>query len=194
MRRFIYGFVISCMLLSGTSLAQNLSNTKSLFTDFKASRVGDILTVLIVENTTASNAARTDITKESNFNLDAGPGFGAWPIREIPVFGASGESENESSNEGKTTRSGSISSQMAVRVVGVQPNGDLLIEGTRVLGINNDKEMLILNGIVRPQDISPNNTIYSYQIADAQITYRGKGTVTNGGRPGWIMRFLNWLF
>ncbi len=194
MRRFILVAVLCCLLLPATSLAQNLAGTQSLFTDFKASRVGDILTILIVEQTTASNAIRTDITKESNFNLDAGPGFGAWPVREIPVFGADGESENESSNEGKTSRSGSISSQMAVRVVGIQPNGDLLIEGTRVLGINNDKEMLIVNGTVRPQDISPNNTIYSYQIADAQITYRGKGTAANGGRPGWIMRFLNWLF
>ena len=83
---------------------------------------------------------------------------------------------------------------MAVRVVGVQPNGDLVIEGTKVLGINNDKEMLILTGIVRSQDITRENTVYSYQIADAQITYRGKGIAANGGKPGWIMRFLNWLF
>lgn len=180
--------------LAGGAAAQQYGQTVSLFTDVKAGRTGDILTVLIVEKTSASNAASSETTKNSKFALDAGPGFGAFPFREIPVFGADGESKNESANEGKTTRSGSITSQMAVRVIGVQPNGDLVIEGTRVLGINNDKEMLVLNGTVRPQDISPQNTIYSYQIADAQITYRGKGVAANGGKPGWIMRFLNWLF
>jgi flagellar L-ring protein precursor FlgH len=193
MKRLVWSS-LAVLLLATTVSAQQYNNTVSLFTDMKAGRMGDILTVLIVEKTSASNAARTEITKDNKFNLDAGPGFGAWPIREIPLFGADGESKNESANEGTTTRSGSITSQMAVRVIGVQPNGDLVIEGSRVLGINNDKEMLVLTGTVRPQDISPQNTIYSYQIADAQITYRGKGIAANGGKPGWIMRFLNWLF
>jgi flagellar L-ring protein precursor FlgH len=183
--------VLACAV---TSAAQQYNQSMSLFTDMKAGRVGDILTVLIIEKTSASNTASTETTKDSKFALDAGPGFGTFPFGEIPVFGADGTSKNESSNEGKTSRSGSITSQMAVRVVGVQPNGDLVIEGSRVLGINNDKEMLVLNGTVRPQDISPQNTIYSYQIADAQITYRGKGIAANGSRPGWIMRFLNWVF
>lgn len=193
MKKILFTGLLMAILV-GSAAAQQYSQTASLFTDVKAGRTGDILTVLIVESTSASNAASTEITKDSKFNLDAGPGFGAWPFREIPVFGADGESKNESANEGKTTRSGSITSQMAVRVIGVQPNGDLVIEGTRVLGINNDKEMLVLNGTVRPQDISPQNTVYSYQIADAQITYRGKGAAANGSKPGWIMRFLNWLF
>jgi len=174
--------------------AGNIAAVPSLFTDMKAASVGDILTVLIVENTSASNQSRTEVAKDSKFDLDAGPGFGAWPLREIPLFGASGESKNETSNEGKTLRTGSISAQMAVKVIGINPNGDLVVEGTRILGINNDKEMLVLNGLVRPQDISPQNTVYSYQVADAQITYRGKGAAANGGKPGWIMRFLNWLF
>jgi len=182
------------LAFSGVISAQGIVGTPSLFSDLKASRVGDILTVLIVEKTSASNVSRTEITKDSKFALDAGPGFGAWPIGEIPIFGADGTSKNQSANEGKTTRAGSITSQLAVKVVGTRPNGDLVIEGTRVLGINNDKEMLVLTGIVRAQDISPQNTVYSYQIADAQITYRGKGAAANGGKVGWIMRFLNWLF
>ncbi len=182
------------LFFSGALSAAHASPVPSLFTDLKASRVGDILTVLIVERTSASNVSRTEITKDSKFELDAGPGFGAWPFREIPVFGAEGTSKNESSNEGKTTRTGSITTQMAVRVVGIKPNGDLVIEGTRVLGINNDKEMLVVTGIVRAQDVSPENTVFSHQIADAQITYRGKGAAASGGKPGWIIRFLNWVF
>ena len=186
--------IILAFVLCGAATAQQVGNVPSLFTDMKATGMGDILTVLIVEQTSASNQAKTEINKESSFDLDAGPGFGAWPLREIPSFGASGESKNESANEGRTSRSGSITSQLAVKIVGLKPNGDLVIEGTRVLGINNDKEMLVLTGIVRPQDITPQNTVYSYQIADAQITYRGKGAAANGGKPGWIMRVLNWLF
>ena len=193
MKTFFSGLVLA-VILSGAVTAQEFSRPASLFSDPKASRVGDVVTVLIIEKTSATNQSSTDITKGSNFALDAGPGFGAWPIREIPTFGADGTSKNESSNKGQTTRTGSLTSQMAVRVVGVQPNGDLVIEGTKVLGINNDKEMLILTGIVRSQDITRENTVYSYQIADAQITYRGKGIAANGGKPGWIMRFLNWLF
>jgi len=177
-----------------TVSAQEFARPASLFADPKASRVGDLLTVIIVERTSATNQTTTDIAKGSKFALDAGPGFGAWPFREIPTFGADGTSKNESSNQGQTSRTGSITSQMGVKVAGVRPNGDLVIEGTKVLGINNDKEMLVLTGIVRSQDVTRENTVYSYQIADAQITYRGKGIAANGGRPGWIMRFLNWLF
>jgi flagellar L-ring protein precursor FlgH len=69
-----------------------------------------------------------------------------------------------------------------------------VIQGTRVIGINNDKEQLILTGVVRAADVSPANTILSQQIADAQISYRGKGIATSGGKPGLIARVLNWLF
>lgn len=164
----------------------------SMYTDIRAQKVGDLLTVLIVESATASNAVKTDVKKSSQFDLDAGPGFGSLDF--VPLFGANGASSNQSNNQGATARSGQLRAQMTVQVAGVRPNGDLVIEGTRVIGINSDKEMLTLTGIVRAEDISPGNSIYSYQIADAQITYRGKGAAANGGKPGWIMRFLNWVF
>ena len=193
MKTFVYALLIGLTCCSAVA-AQDFARPVSLFADPKACRVGDVLTVIIVEKTSATNQSSTEIAKDSKFALDAGPGFGAWPFREIPTFGADGTSKNESSNQGATTRTGSITSQMGVKVVGIRPNGDLVIEGTKVLGINNDKEMLILTGIVRPQDITRENAVYSYQIADAQITYRGKGIAANGGKPGWIMRFLTWLF
>jgi len=135
---------------------------------------------------------QTSTQKSSEFDLDAGTGFGSLDM--IPLFGASGTSDSKSGNQGATSRSGKLQAQMTVQVVGVRENGDLVIEGSRVVGINNDKEMLTLTGIVRSEDVRSDNTIYSYQIADAQITYRGKGAAANGGKPGWIMRFLNWLF
>jgi flagellar L-ring protein precursor FlgH len=184
-------FVMSAVTAGATSFGQLRS--ASMFTDIKAQRVGDLLTVLIEESAVAQNAVKTDVKKTGKFDLNAGPGFGNL-FDLIPNFGATGTSDNQSNNEGQTARSGSLKATMTVHVAGVRDNGDLVIEGTRVIGINTDKEMLILTGVVRPEDISPSNTIYSSQVADAQITYRGKGSANNGGKPGWIMRFLNWVF
>jgi flagellar L-ring protein precursor FlgH len=83
---------------------------------------------------------------------------------------------------------------MSVTVVATKENGDLIIEGNRSVGISNDRETLTLTGIVRQRDIKPDNSIDSYLIADAQISYRGKGATNDAARPGPIMRFLNWLF
>jgi flagellar L-ring protein precursor FlgH len=184
-------FVISTVTVGAASFGQLRS--ASMFTDIKAQRVGDLLTVLIVESAVAQNAVKTDVKKSGKFDLNAGPGFGNI-FRLIPNFGATGTSDNQSNNEGQTARSGSLKATTTVQVAGVRDNGDLVIEGARVIGINTDKEMLILTGVVRPEDIGPSNTIYSSQIADAQITCRGKGSSNNGGKPGWIMRFLNWMF
>ncbi|MEW5875961.1 MAG: flagellar basal body L-ring protein FlgH [Candidatus Zixiibacteriota bacterium] len=180
--------------MAAIATAQQFANMRSasLYTDMRAQKVGDLITVLIVESASAQNVVKTDVKKSSQFDLDAGPGFGSLDM--IPLFGASGTSSNSSNNQGGTARSGQLRAQMTVQVAGVRPNGDLVIEGTRMIGINSDKEMLTLTGVVRSEDVSPENSIYSYQIADAQITYRGKGAAANGGKPGWIIRFLNWVF
>ncbi len=183
-------FVLSSVALAGSPYSQLRS--VSMFSDIKAHQIGDLLTVLIVESAEAQNAVKTDVKKSGKFDLNAGPGFGS--LNMIPLFGASGTSENQTNNEGQTSRSGQLKAQMTVHVAGVRDNGDLVIEGTHVIGINTDKEMITLTGVVRPEDISSGNAIYSSQIGDAQITYRGKGSSNNGGKPGWIMRFLNWVF
>ncbi len=183
-------FVISVSSVSADQFSQMRS--ASMYTDIKANEIGDVLTVLIVESSSAQNNVQTNTQKSSEFDLDAGPGFGSLDM--IPLFGASGESENKSNNQGQTSRSGNLKARMTVQVVGKRNNGDLVIEGSRMVGINNDKEMLTLTGVVRAEDVQTDNTVYSYQIADAQINYRGKGAASNGGKPGWIMRFLNWVF
>jgi flagellar L-ring protein precursor FlgH len=83
---------------------------------------------------------------------------------------------------------------MSVTVVSIKENGDLIIKGSRVVGISEDKETMTLTGVVRQKDIKFDNTIESYLIADAEITYTGKGATNAASRPGIVMRFLNWLF
>jgi flagellar L-ring protein precursor FlgH len=83
---------------------------------------------------------------------------------------------------------------MSVTVVGTKPNGDLIVEGTRTIGISGDRETIALTGVVRPRDITPENTVDSYLIADAEIAYTGKGAAETASRQGFVGRLLNWLF
>ncbi|MBD3234623.1 MAG: hypothetical protein GF315_12935 [candidate division Zixibacteria bacterium] len=179
-------------LVAAEGLNFSKANNNSLFVDHKARQVGDLITVLVLENAQAEHSAKTVTKKNHKNELSAGPGTGALDL--IPNFGFSGDAKNEYDGQGSTVKSGSIKTTMTVSVVRVKENGNLLIEGTRMMGVNEDKEAMILKGEVRPQDIMDNNTIYSYNIANAEISYKGKGVANTGAKPGIIARFLNWLF
>jgi flagellar L-ring protein precursor FlgH len=186
-------FVILCYSLSAAGgLDFNKAADNSMYSDHKARGVGDLLTVLITENAQATHTAKTTTKKNHKTEATGGPGTGVLDL--IPDFGFSGEGKNEYDGEGSTVKSGSMKARMTVKVVGIKENGNLLIEGTRVLGVNDDKEALILKGEVRPEDIMDDNSIYSYNIGNAEIDYKGKGVANTGGKPGIIARFLNWLF
>jgi flagellar L-ring protein precursor FlgH len=170
----------------------DFGQSASLFTDIKAQKVGDILTVNIYENTQATNKTETKTEKSGEFSTSGGPGTGILDF--IPLFGAKGENKNSFDGKGENLRNRNLRARMSVTVVAVKENGDLVIEGSRTVGITTDRETLNLTGVVRQRDINPDNSIDSYLIADAQITYRGKGAISDGSRPGPIIRFLNWLF
>jgi len=172
--------------------SQDFGKSQSLFTDIKAHRVGDILTVLIVEQNRASNQVETKSEKSSSSSISGGPGIG--PLDFIPLFGADLKADNKHDGKGENLRTGNIRARMSVTVSAVKNNGDLVIEGTRVMGISSDKETLTLSGIVRPEDISAENTVESYFIADAEIHYDGKGATNTGSRAGFFVRLANWLF
>lgn len=170
----------------------DFGQASSLFTDIKANRVGDILTVLIYEYSNATTQTETKTEKTGEFSTRGGPGAG--PLGFIPIFGFEGESEFTHEGTGENLRSQSLRGKMTVTVVGVKENGDLLVRGSRTIGISNDKETMTLTGVVRQKDIKPNNTIESYLLADAEISYTGKGATNTASRPGILMRFVNWLF
>jgi flagellar L-ring protein precursor FlgH len=172
--------------------AGDFGQAKSLFSDIKAHKVGDILTVNIYENTQATNKTETKTEKSSDASVEGGPGSGFLDF--IPLFGASAASKNTFDGKGENLRNRNLRAKMSVTVVAVRDNGDLVIEGSRTVGISTDKETLNLTGVVRQRDVKADNSIDSWLIADAEINYRGKGSITNGSRPGPIMRFLNWLF
>jgi flagellar L-ring protein precursor FlgH len=163
----------------------------SLYNDRKALGTDDILTVVIIESAKAGSQSGTNTSKQNDMSLSGGGGTGL--LHFIPSMGATGGNKVGYDGKAGTSREGSLDAKLSARVIKVLDNGNLVIEGSKVVEINDEKEIIKLSGVVRPSDIESNNTIFSYNIADAQITYSGKGTVHTGERPGLIARFLNWI-
>ncbi len=186
---------LAALLLLPFSLkvyGQDFGKGQSLFSDIKAHRVGDILTVLIVEQNRASNQVESKTEKSTQINTSGGPGIGSLDF--IPMFGAKADNSNKFDGKGENLRAGNIRAKITVTVTGVKDNGDLVIEGNRVIGINGDEESIYLSGVVRSKDITPDNSIESYLVADAEISYTGKGNAATASRPGFFTRLINWVF
>lgn len=164
----------------------------NLYTDHRAMRMDDILTVYITENAKAGSQSSTNTNKKNSIGVDNLQGTGALDF--IPAFGAKGGLNVGYDGKGGTSREGNLVAKISARVIKVFDNGNLMIDGSKVVEINEEKEIIKISGIVRPQDIGPDNVIYSYNISDAQITYSGKGVANRGQRPGFFARFFNWLF
>lgn len=172
---------------SATSTGTGTLN--SLFADTKAHNVGDILTIVVTESAAGSSVGNTKISKTESGSF--GPGSG--PILQwINLFNASGTMGSTTANS--TDRTDSLTATIAVTVKQVLPNGNLMIEGDRAVGINAETEHITLTGIVRPQDIGPNNQVASPLVADAQIHFSGKGTVGDTQHYGVITRIFHYLF
>jgi flagellar L-ring protein FlgH len=164
----------------------------NLYNAHRAMRVDDILTVVVVESAKAGSQSGTNTSKSHDMSVSGSAGTGA--LKFIPAFGASSSNSASYDGSGATSREGSLDAKISARVIKVLDNGDLVINGSKLVEINEEKEIIKVSGIVRPQDIESNNIIYSYNIADAEITYSGKGVATTAQRPGLFARIINWIF
>jgi flagellar L-ring protein precursor FlgH len=175
-------------LTAALGAAATAAPIRNLFSDHRATRVDDILTIVIVESAKAGSESKTNTSKGSEV------GFKAGSLSLLPPqqFGASNEAKYD--GKGATSRSGSLSATVTARVVEVLESGNLVIEGSKTVEINQEKEIIKISGVVRPQDIQKNNIVYSTSIADAEITYSGNGAVNTASRPGFFTRLVNWLF
>jgi flagellar L-ring protein precursor FlgH len=164
----------------------------SMYTAHRAVRVDDVVTVIITESAKAGSQSGTNTSKINDVGVSGNAGSGL--LSFIPSFGASASNNINYDGQGNTSRAGSLDAKVTARVIKVLDNGNLVIQGSKTVEINEEREVIKVSGIVRPQDVSPSNVIFSYSIADAEITYSGKGTVKNAERPGIIAKFFNWLF
>jgi flagellar L-ring protein precursor FlgH len=181
-------------------------DTSSWFEDRKARAVNDLVTIKIEESTLATNQAETGTARASSMDAKISDIFGipmSYDLGKIFGKGVSGvnispsiavSGENEFSGKGNTTRAGSLTATITARIVEVLPNGNFVIESRKDININREKEVLILRGVIRPDDIAADNTISSGYIANAQMTYTGDGVIADKQGQGWLVQLLDWVW
>ncbi|MEM6512663.1 MAG: flagellar basal body L-ring protein FlgH [Pseudomonadota bacterium] len=163
-----------------------------LFEDLKAGRVGDILTVRLIENTSASNASSTQTAKSTEATLGNPTVFGQVLTKQgQPLFQGSLDGESSFDGSGSTSQSNSLAGDITVTIVQRLPNGNLRIRGEKWMNLNQGREFIRVAGIIRAADINTDNTIASTRIADAQISYSSRGVMAAANRMGPIARFFN---
>lgn len=183
--------VMLLLLGSIPALAQfNQNNSRSLFSDVRAYRVGDAVTIIITEETQADNSATTTQSAKTDLSLSAGGSSGSTSVDATGSIGTG----NEFNGRGQTTRNEKFRAKLSARVIGVEQNGNLKIEGKRTFQLNGENQSITLSGFVRPVDIQSDNTMMSTSIMDLTIIYEGDGTVTKAQEPGILTKFLRWLF
>jgi len=183
---------MACLLLTsmaahavpGVSLYDE-SQYRALTADRKARAVGDLVTVLIYENTSATTTADTNASRSADVSASL-----KTPTRDRQVGLAT---NNDFEGRGSTQRSGRVLGQLTVTVRGVQPNGDLLLGGVQELEINGEKQTIKLEGRVRSQDINDTNTVLSTRVADARISLVGDGVLAERQKPSWWHRLVTWF-
>jgi flagellar L-ring protein precursor FlgH len=164
---------------------------RSLFSDQKAFRVGDAMTVIVVETSSASNDQSTTSNRESGLSAAASGGVGTTSIPSTTLGISTG---NKFKGDGSTSTNGSVRAKISARVDTVFANGNLFVNGSRTITINGEEQLIKISGVVRPSDVQSDNSVYSYNISDAKILFQGNGIVSRTQEPGWITRFLHWLF
>jgi len=164
----------------------------SLWSNVTARNLGDTLTVVLAESTEAEKSATTTAAKNSSAAL-TGPTILGRPITSngTPILDASMGNESAFTGNGAATQSNKLDGFISVTVAKRLSNGNLVVRGQKWVAINSGREFVRLQGIVRPSDISPDNTVFSWRVADAYISYGGQGTVANASKPGWLYRFFN---
>ena len=171
-----------------------------LFVDTRARRVGDLLTIVIREETEIDQKEERALEKSSEsgglFKYNATATDGAGSHAASMDFDAAGSSSRKFDGKSEFSSQRELEDRMAVIVVDVLPNGNLLIEGSRRRVVSGEERMLCVSGIVRPIDIAPGNIVDSPFIANFQIAYRGKGVESKFTNQGWLNRIVNhvWPF
>lgn len=179
---------VTAVSVTNDSQAASLYRERSyqpLASDRKAHRPGDLITVLVYENASASSAANTVTGRDANVAFDL----------KGPSTSRSGgiKTNNQLDGRGRTQREGRVLAQITATVKEIAENGDLFIVGEHLLEVNNERQQIKVEGKIRLQDISDANTVLSTRLADAKISYVGDGDLSERQRPAWWHKILTWF-
>lgn len=194
--KYLNTAVLAVLLVPAGAQCQSLwcdGTSRSIFADKRSLNVGDILTIAISESSTENKNNAT--TTERKSSLSAAITAFLYPAGASPLLTEKGQlpamaynSDHTHAGSGTISDSETIVAQIAVRIIDVLPNGNLVLEGKRETSFSNENQTIILRGVVRPDDVLSNNTVFSYNVADATIQIIGKGTVSDSQNKGWFNR------
>jgi flagellar L-ring protein FlgH len=186
---FFLSIIISVSFLYSQDMRQN--SFQSLFSDQKANRIGDAITIIVVESSLASNNSETSAGKKSTLGLNLNGGIGKSPL---PTVDFALGTDNDFNGSGATKTSGVIKTKISATIDSVLKNGNLVIRGSKKIVINGEEQVITIKGIVRTSDIMADNSVLSYNISEAEIAFDGSGMIDNAQHPGWLTKFFHWIF
>ncbi len=189
-------YSVFLILLSIPAIAQNNPSLYSdaspnlfLFRDVRAHNVNDIVSIVVVENSTATNSANTATQKKGDVSATT-PGFLGIKTPSNPL---AINSALDFSGQGSTSRTGQLNASLTARVVQLLPNGDMVIEGTKQVTINKEHQHLTVRGTIRQYDISPTNVVLSTAIANMQVDFDGKGIISDANKPALLSKIFKYV-
>jgi flagellar L-ring protein precursor FlgH len=194
-RHLLLAAALACA--AAAAPAQNLWSPERrltpLIADVTARGIGDLLTILVVEQQTVKNKEATELKRDASLdaaltNLDLAPqAFNTLP-------GVAGSATRDFKGDAKYDKEGSFSTVLTAQVIDVQPNGNLVLEGRRTVIIDGETKTMRVTGVVRRYDVTANNTVRSTQVANASVAYEGSGTLTNATNRGWLGDLLDFVW
>lgn len=184
-----YAMPAAPMQQANGGIFQVVNGYAPLTSGARAAQVGDIITILLVERTQASKSTAANTDRSGSIGLSP-PGTGILSKLFSPSDVAASGTQ-DFSGAGKASQSNSLSGEVTVTVAQVFPNGTMLVKGQKALTLNRGDEFIQISGLVRAADITPDNRVLSTRVADAKITYSGKGEIARASRQGWISRFFS---
>jgi flagellar L-ring protein precursor FlgH len=188
-REWLIASALFITLCSSAVVSESLyseSSYRPLVQDHRAREVGQLLTVLIYE--TASSTTSAESGSDKNLDVSVNAGY------DDELHDATLGIGNKSSGGGTINRTGRLMASVSVTIESILDNGELLVKGEQSIEFNNENQFIHLQGRVRPEDISADNTVISTRLADAKIRYVGEGLLGRSQEPGFLTRFFNWLF
>jgi len=174
--------------LAGAAGSLWTAASRPLVSDRRAARPGDIITILVVEKSSASHQAAHETEKK----LSAGGGPGGGILGFFPDLSV--KADRSTSGSGSTAQATSLVDRVSGLVIGVTPQGNLQIQAARRVKINKDELTLSVTGLVRPDDVSPDNTVLSTHVADCRLEWSGRGAIPEKQRPGLLSSVISWLW
>jgi len=180
--------LITANPVAAQSLWSDTASATSLFADHKARAVGDVVTIIINESSSATRSGNATNTKSSSTDMNAGVGIFKW-IGEA----SAGQADSFKAN-GSLSNTNKVSAKLTTTVTEIKPNGNMVITGTQNINQNGEEQKIIVSGVIRPEDLMADNTVLSSYVADAQIRIDGKGPIAGKQRQGILSQIFNFLF